>query len=113
MTNITAIIVAKRKNSVLKVKYTDDLSKRMKKYSNLSDFEMFEMIMLPEPMSKLKALQYIVSLPEMSRDEVQTLLTTKISRYEMRENKHEYKLVLTNKSVKNDISAEDLLEAIK
>jgi inorganic pyrophosphatase len=110
---INAIIIAKRKNQDYKIKFATDFKSRMKKYSNLTDFDRFNFVELPKTMSKLEALQFVVNESVFNYDEAQKIIKEKISRYETKLKSSEYKLMLTNTKVFKDLTPEQLLDAIK
>lgn len=105
MSNIVAIGVTKRKNGPLKLKFTENLKARLRKCTPLSDFEIINFVELPQPSTKLQALEFLRTHNDFQEHSIRMLVETKYLRYRNKERKYIRKCNLTQTSVSDVLNA--------
>ena len=75
-----AVILYRDKNDRVGISFTDNLSKRCTKFK-MTDFNRFEVIDLPNSMSKLEALRYIKTLDLYQEEFFKKFVDDKIGKY--------------------------------
>jgi hypothetical protein len=110
--NVIGIIKGKNDNKC-SIKFANDLKKRLTKFQPFTDFDRLDFIEIGDNLTKTEALKFLLNHSNFQSIEDQKLINDKLHQYLEKDNKSEYKLTLSGKSLKADITAEQLLEAIK
>lgn len=90
-----------------KIRFTDNLAQRLTKFKPLENWARLDFVEFDKSCSKQELLSLAIEHENFTSAEDQWLLSKELARLSKVEKKREYKSALTN------ISAEELLEAIK
>lgn len=75
-----AVILHRDKNDIVGISFTDNLQNRLLKFK-VTDFNRFEVLTLPNSMSKLEALKYIRTLDIYQDEFFKNFINDKIGKY--------------------------------
>lgn len=103
--NITAIGVTKRKNGVLKIKFTENLQRRLRRCTPVSDFEILNFVELPQPSTKLQALEFIANHQQFQDANVHELVMSKLNRYSKKSTES------VHVKTRENVTVQDILDA--
>ena len=107
-------IVKSKTDNKSSIKYANNLKQRLSKFQPFIDFERLDFIEIGNSVTKTEALNFLLNHINFQSIEDQKLINDKLQQYLLKDNKSEYKLTLSGKSIiKTDITAEQLLDAIK
>lgn len=95
------------------IKFTNNLKERLNKFQPLTDYERLDFVEIFDSVTKTEALKFLLNHQNFQSIEDQKLINDKLQQYLLKDNKTDYKLTLSGKSIKTDINAEQLLELIK
>ena len=112
MFSVIGIIKSKTDNKS-SIKFTNNLKERLHKFKPFSDYERLDFVEIGKSVNKTDALKFLLNDINFQSIEDQKLINDKLQNYLLKDNKSEYKLTLSGKSISNDITAEQLLELIK
>jgi hypothetical protein len=95
------------------IKFANDLKKRLAKFQPFTEYDRLDFIDIGKAVTKTEALQFLLNHINFQSIEDQKLINDKLQQNLLKDNKTEYKLTLSGKQIKSDISAEQLLELLK
>ena len=111
--NVIGIIKAKT-DSKSSIKFANNLKQRLSKFQPFTDFDRLDFVEIGNSVTKTEALKFLLNHINFQSIEDQKLINDKLQQNLLKDNKTEYKLTLSGKSIiKTDITAEQLLDAIK
>lgn len=109
----TVIGIVKSKTDIKSsIKYANNLKERLSKFQPLTDFERLDFVEIGQSLTKTEALKFLLNHINFQSIEDQKLINDKLQQNLLKDNKTDYKLTLSGKSIKTDITAEQLLDAI-
>jgi hypothetical protein len=110
--NVIGIIKVKTDNHS-SIKYANNLKERLSKFQPFNQYDRLDFIEIGNSVTKTEALKFLLNHTNFQSIEDQKLINDKLQQNLLKDNKTDYKLTLSGKAIKSNITAEQLLESIK